>query len=119
MPRSVPEWIGKTPDTPVPPRVRDRNFLAHDKICHVCKCPIRIGDLWDTDHVIRVKDGGPNRESNLAPAHERCHSDKTTKENKQQAIEDRKRKKHLGIKPRKRKMGYRKFNGEIVPPRWE
>ena len=118
MPRTVREWIGKTDDTPVPPRVRDRNFLDHDKVCHICKCPIRVGDRWDTDHVVRVKDGGPNRESNLAPAHSHCHSNKTADENRQQAIEDRKRKKHIGIatKP-KRKIPYRKFDGTPVWPK--
>lgn len=97
MARSVPEWIGKTPDTKVPDRVKLRVWERHEGRCHICTAKIMAGDLWDTDHVKRLKDGGENRESNLAPAHKRCHARKTAEENRQQAVDDRKRKKHLGI----------------------
>lgn len=74
-------------------------------------------DRWETDHVKRLKDGGMNIESNLAPVHKKCHGKKTAEENTQQAKEDRKRKKHLGITKPKRKMGYRKFDGTPVFPK--
>lgn len=32
---------------------------------------------------------------------------------------DRLAKSKAGVKSRKRKMGYRKFDGSVVPPRWE
>lgn len=114
MARSVPEWIGKTPDTPIPPRVRLRVFNIHNGICHISQRKIRPGDKWDCDHVIRLKDGGENREGNLAPALKIPHQEKTAQENKQQAKEDRLKKAHLGIKPKKRKMSYRKFDGTPV-----
>lgn len=98
MPRRVKEWIGKTPDSQPPPKVKLRNFDEHGGRCHICTGKIMVGDPWETDHKIRIKDGGENRESNLRPAHKRCHAGKTADENRQQAIEDRKRKKHLGIK---------------------
>jgi len=96
--RSVPEWIGKTPDTKVPPRVRLRVFNAHDGICHISDRKIRPGDKWELEHIKRLKDGGENRESNLAPALIDFHQEKTNAENTLQAKEDRIRKKHLGIK---------------------
>lgn len=99
--RSVPEWVGKTPDSAAPPTVRLRNFRDHDGRCHICGLKIHVGEKWDSDHVKRIEDGGVNRESNLAPAHRACHSKKTAEENRRQAKADRMAKKHLGIKPRK------------------
>ena len=103
MTRSVPEWIGKTDDTPIPPSVKLRVFSRYDGICHISNRKIRPGDDWDCDHVIRIKDGGENRESNLKPALRKQHQIKTADENKQQAREDRLRKKHLGIESNKPK----------------
>ena len=34
--RTVPEWIGKTPDTPAPPRVRLRIFETFGGRCAIC-----------------------------------------------------------------------------------
>ena len=113
MPRSVPEWIGKTPDSKVPPRVKLRVFDRHKGICHISGRKIRAGDKWDLEHVKRLKDGGENREANLAPALIIPHQEKTAAENKQQAKEDRLRKKHLGLQPEKKKWPARKFNGEV------
>lgn len=97
MPRSVPEWIGKTDDSQPPPRVRLRVFERWDGKCHITGIKIRAGDLWECDHIKRLKDGGENRESNLAPALKWAHSQKTAAENAAQAKADRLRKKHLGI----------------------
>lgn len=109
MSRSVPEWIGKTDDTPIPPRVRLRVFDAHKGICHISNRKIRPGDKWDCDHVKRIKDGGENRESNLAPALKAPHQAKTAAENRDQAKTDRLRKKHLGLTPEKPKWPSRPF----------
>jgi 5-methylcytosine-specific restriction protein A len=35
MPRSVAEWIGKTDNTPVPPRVKMRIFERHNGRCYL------------------------------------------------------------------------------------
>jgi 5-methylcytosine-specific restriction protein A len=67
MSRSVPEWIGKTDDTPPPPRVRLRVFEAHNGKCHLTGRKIGPADQWDVDHVLALANGGENRESNLAP----------------------------------------------------
>ena len=97
MSRSVPEWIGKTDDTPVPPRVRLRVFELHNGTCHLSGRKILPGDDWDCDHIVSLKRGGENRESNLAPAIRQRHREKTATENSEDAKVERIRKKHLGI----------------------
>jgi len=95
--RSIKEWIGKTPDSKAPPSVRIRVFDAHGGICHISGRKITASDRWELDHIKRLKDGGENRESNLAPAIVEFHKEKTRQENEEQAKTDRIRKKHLGI----------------------
>ncbi|MCA1297998.1 HNH endonuclease [Stappia indica] len=75
--RSVPEWIGKTPDTAAPARVRLRVFQQAGGKCHVCTRKITASDGWDLDHVKALINGGENRESNLAPICDWCHPPKT------------------------------------------
>lgn len=98
MPRSTPEWIGKTDDAMPPPSVRLRIFRAHDKRCHITCKLIRPGDEWDLDHIKALRDGGENRESNLAPALRIAHRAKTAAEAKQRARVDRSAKRFAGIK---------------------
>lgn len=66
MPRSLPEWIGATADTPVPPRVRLRVKERDQDRCQ-CGCNRQIfpGDKWNTDHTKALINDGENRESNL------------------------------------------------------
>lgn len=71
--RTLPEWIGATPDTPIPPRVRLRVFEAHGGVCYLSKRKIRAGEKWQADHVVALINGGENRESNLAWASFRSH----------------------------------------------
>lgn len=96
--RSVPEWIGATPDTPIPPRVKLRVFEAHGGVCYLAKRKIRAGEPWDCDHVQALTNGGENRESNLAPALRDKHREKTARDVAEKKITRRKRTKHLGIK---------------------
>jgi 5-methylcytosine-specific restriction protein A len=98
--RSVPEWIGKSPDTPIPPRVKARVFLAHDGVCHISKRKIRAGELWECDHVRAVINGGENRESNLAPALKDKHREKTDDDVAEKSRINRIRLKHLGQWPK-------------------
>jgi 5-methylcytosine-specific restriction protein A len=98
--RSVPEWIGKTPDSKVPDRVRLRVFLAHGGVCHLSKRPIRVGEAWELEHVKPLHLGGENRESNLAPALVAPHREKSASEMTAKAKADRIRQKHLGIYPK-------------------
>ncbi len=117
MSRSTEEWIGKTDDTPIPPRVRLRVFERHNGICHLSGRRIRPGDEWDCDHIVALVNGGEHRECNLAPAIRDKHREKTAEDVREKSIVARKRKKHLGIKKKGSSIPYRKFNGEVVLPR--
>jgi len=98
--RSVPEWIGKTDDAKVPPRVRLRVFLAHDGVCHLSGRKIMPGEEWDLDHVKALCNGGEHRESNLAPALRDKHREKTAEDVAERVKTDRIRAKHLGTWPK-------------------
>lgn len=105
MPRTRPEWIGRTDDAMPPPTVRLRILLAHDGRCAECRNKIVAGKPWQLDHVKPLWDGGENRESNLQPLCDICHGAKTTREASQRAEGKRVRGKHLGVKkPPKRRL---------------
>lgn len=100
MARAVPEWIGKTPDAKVPPRVRERIFLREGGRCHLSgRIIVPPGDLWDLDHKVALINGGENRESNLFPALRDKHRAKTAQDVAEKAVSARVRQKHLGIRP--------------------
>jgi 5-methylcytosine-specific restriction endonuclease McrA len=121
MTRSVEEWIGKTDDQAIPPRVRLRVFERHGGICHLSGRKIMPGDAWDVDHVIALVNGGEHRESNMAPALRTEHRKKTARDVAQKAKDRRIRAKHLGIKKPSRFATARngkfkqKVGGGIVP----
>lgn len=118
MARSVDEWIGKTDDTQIPPRVKIRVFDKHSGHCVVCGTRIGGSLLPAYDHIVPLVNGGENRENNLQLLCVPCHKAKTVQDIKEKALVARKRKNHLGIKRAKKKMGYRKFSGQVVKPRW-
>lgn len=103
MSRAVEEWIGKSDDTPIPPRVRLRVFETHNGVCYLSGRKIRAGEAWECDHIIALVNGGENRESNLAPALKQAHREKTNADVALKAKIARVRAKHLGIsKPKTR-----------------
>jgi 5-methylcytosine-specific restriction protein A len=65
MSRSVALWIGKTDDTPAPPRVRLRVWDRCEGKCHLCGRKIPTGDKWILEHLIALINGGRNAEDNL------------------------------------------------------
>jgi len=65
MPRSVPEWIGKSDNTAAPPRVRLRVWDRCEGKCHRCGRAIPVGDAWILEHLIALINGGENRERNF------------------------------------------------------
>lgn len=101
MSRSVAEWIAKTDDDAIPPRVRLRIFEAHGGICHLSGRRIQAGEPWDCDHVVALVNGGQHRESNLAPALRDKHREKTALDVREKSIVRRKRMKSIGISPKK------------------
>jgi len=100
MSRSTEEWIGKTDDSPIPPRVRLRVFERHGGICYLSGRKIMPADKWECDHVIALINGGENRESNLAPAIASKHREKTASDVAVKSKIARIQAKHLGIKKR-------------------
>ncbi len=100
MARRLEEWIGATPDTVIPPRVRLRVLRAYDSLCAACRLSLYPGCAWELDHKKRLADGGENRETNLQPLCVLCHVRKTSAERTRAAKADRIAKKHHGIKRR-------------------
>jgi len=108
--RAIPEWIGATPNTPVPPRVKARVFLAYDGVCYLSGRKIRPGEPWECEHIIALINGGQNREGNLAPALAEPHKAKTADDMAIKSKTARIRAKHLGIWPKGPKINSRKFS---------
>ncbi|GAA0212685.1 5-methylcytosine-specific restriction endonuclease McrA [Brevundimonas nasdae] len=102
MTRTVDEWVGKSPDSPIPARVRARVFEAHGGRCYLSGRKIAAGESWECDHVIALVNGGENRESNLAPALREPHRQKTTRDVGIKSKIARIRAKHIGTWPESR-----------------
>lgn len=102
MARAVAEWIGRTPDSAIPDRVKDRVSQRVNDNCQ--RCVRRIGGKLQArfDHVIPLILGGENRETNLQLLCDECHAAKTRLDVKLKAKVARVRKRRLGIvAPRK------------------
>ena len=105
MSRSVPEWIGKTDDSPVPAKVKVRVFSRSHGRCKRCSRLITAAILWECDHTIALINGGENRESNLQILCEFCHTGKTASDVGIKAKTYAIQKRHLGLrKPKGRPM---------------
>lgn len=101
MPRTLPEWIGATDNSPVPPRVKARVLIRYKRKCYLTGTKIRSGTPWDIEHVIALINGGENRESNLAPIlRGKPHRDKTKADLAEKSKVARMRLKDLGIYPK-------------------
>lgn len=98
--RKVDEWIGKTADSKPPKSVIDRLFLRQDGRCAISGRKFKAGEAPHADHIIPLKDGGENRESNLQLVFADTHREKTAAENTARAKERRVRLKHAGLWPR-------------------
>ena len=99
MTRNLPEWIGRTPDSAVPPRVRVRVFERYGGRCQCgCNRLIRAGERWDCEDTIAIINGGERREGNLKPWLTKHHPKKTAQDVAEKARVYRKKAKHLGIK---------------------
>jgi len=115
MSRTLPEWIGKTDDTPVPDRVRLRVFVKYNGRCPACSRALRTGH-WQLDHIQPLINGGENRERNLQPlCEEPCHSAKTGKDVAEKARTYSVFSRHVGARRKQRSItGWRKFNGDLI-----
>lgn len=121
--RAVPDWVGKSPDAAIPPRVKLRVFLRFDCRCQCgCNRIIAPGELWQCDHKEALINGGRHEETNLQPILVEHHKNKTKADVAEKAKTYRRRAKHVGIRkaPRHR-WGYgkndplkKKVTGELV-----
>lgn len=116
MSRAVPTWIGKTDDTPAPARVRDRVFERAAHCCHRCGRKINAGESWTLEHLTALINGGKNDETNLGVTCNWCLPEKNAEDVALKSKVARVRKKHTGASKPKRKMPYRRFNGDPVWP---
>lgn len=96
--RSTPEWIGKTPDEKIPPRVRLRIWERTHGHCHITGRKIMVGDRWEMDHIVALTNGGEHRERNLAPALLFAHREKTKLDVAEKARVASVRAKHIGLR---------------------
>jgi 5-methylcytosine-specific restriction enzyme A len=123
MPRELPEWIGRTPDAAIPPRIRLR---IYDRFGGRCQCgcgrKIAVGESWDCEDEIAIINGGQRRESNLRPFLTEHHKEKTRRDVAVKSKTYKTRSRHVGIKRRKgrpmpggRNSPFKKkLNGEVV-----
>lgn len=122
MPRTLPEWIGSSPDTQPPPRVKLRVFDRHGGRCQCgCRRKIAAGEAWQCDHIIALINGGENRESNFHPLLLAHHIDKTIADVAEKTRVAARRIRHLGLAESTRPMpcgkrsGYKKtMRGQVV-----
>jgi 5-methylcytosine-specific restriction protein A len=121
MSRAVGEWIGRTDDEAIPPRVKVRIFERAGGKCAKCERPIAGSVRPAYDHIVPLIAGGGNRESNLqllcvSP----CHAEKTRADVAEKSMVARKRMKHLGIRKPSRFPGSRdsrwkkRMDGSVV-----
>lgn len=117
LPREIPEWIGKSADSVVPPRVRVRIFQRYGgRCCCGCNRPIRPGESWDAEDTVAIINGGERRESNLKPWLSEHHKTKTRADVAEKSKVYRKTAKHIGIIGPKRKIQSRGFD-RVAPQR--
>lgn len=112
--RTVPEWIGATPDSAIPPRVRVRVFERFKGKCQ-CGCGRKIltGEAWHCDHITALCNSGEHRESNLRPLLVTHHALKTGDDVAEKSRIYAKKSRHLGIRKPRTICGWRLFDGSV------
>jgi 5-methylcytosine-specific restriction protein A len=96
--RAVTEWIGTHSDQAIPRRVKERILARHDGRCALTGKTLQPGEC-DFDHIVRLRDGGEHRESNLQPVWRKAHREKTAQENSDGSKAARIHAKHFGYAP--------------------
>lgn len=108
--REVPEWVGRTSDSKIPDRVKDRIARKAGDCCQKCSAPITPPLRAEFDHVTPLILGGEHREKNLQLLCDPCHKAKTALDVKLKAKVARVRKRHLGITRPRQKIQSRGFD---------
>lgn len=111
--RALPEWIGKSDDSAIPDRVKERILRAAEDCC--VRCSRKVGGKIrpEFDHVTPLILGGENRETNLQLLCSECHGAKTKLDVKLKAKVARVRQKTFGIKKQRIITRWRLFDGSI------
>ena len=100
--RSVEEWVGKTPDAPVPEAVQLRIWERQGGVDPIAGRKIMPGEPKHLDHIIPLWKGGEHRESNLQwLLGDETHKAKTSEEATERAKVKAVAKRHVGIKKAK------------------
>lgn len=108
--RTVPEWQGATPDTPIPTRVKLRIWKRCGGRCALSGKKLMPGDAYDFDHIIALANGGRNVETNIQLVSREKHREKTRDDVAEKSKVARIRAKHLGVYPKsKRRLQSRGF----------
>lgn len=77
MSRHVKEWLAKTDDAAIPPRVKDRIFKRCGEQCQNCSKPLNGRNKPEFDHITALVNGGNHRETNLQALCAPCHGAKS------------------------------------------
>lgn len=107
--RSVEEWVGRTPDSKIPERVRLRIWRREKGRCYLTGAKIFPGDTFEFEHKKRLDDGGENRESNIYLALKEPHKRKSAEERKRAKKADDTAKRYVGIRTPKTRLKGRPF----------
>lgn len=97
---------------------RVRVFQAAGGVCHLCHGRIHVGEAWDVSHEIPLALLGADDETNMRPAHRKCHRVHTaTVDAPDIAKAKRREAKHVGAKEKKpwHPTLRKRMNGEVVP----
>lgn len=87
--RAWDEWIGKSGDTAIPPKVQARIVLLWGNVCYLTGA--RIPGKPEFEHVVPLHAGGENREGNIRPVSKAAHKGKSSAEQTRKAKADRAR----------------------------
>lgn len=90
------EWVGKTDDTAIPARVKDRIVKRFGGVCQECRIPFSEIVKPQFDHIISLINNGANAEDNLQPLCRPCHGAKTKIDVAEKSAVYRSRAKSLG-----------------------
>ena len=95
--RTVTEWVGKTDDSKIPDRAKDRIVERQGGLCAISGVKFGPGIKPQFDHKTPLWLGGKHCESNLQAITEDEHKKKTAAEAAIRSKVNSQRKKHIGI----------------------
>lgn len=102
MARALPEWQGRTPDTRIPTRVKDRICKRQGDCCDECRLPFDAKRRAEFDHRPALINSGENRESMIVAVCCLCHRARTKADVAEKSQVAGSRSRRLGFKKSKR-----------------